>query len=106
MSAYRDFYLPQVEAFVGRELTDEEKDRVMTFYSRGWHPGRVADAITNAPEGSLNQPEAEVLQKDKWYSINGRQGQYELTTTDGRHCFFMDDTLEYEYFDGPDFCAE
>lgn len=39
------------------------------------------------------------LSKEKFYDINGRTGQYELTTADGKdHCFFMDDTSEYEYF--------
>jgi len=45
------------------------------------------------------------LSKEKFYIItreraaNGRRGQYELTTADGKsHCFFMDDTMGYEYF--------
>ena len=45
------------------------------------------------------------LSKEKKYIITrdraeyGRLGQYELTTIDGEsHCFFMDDTLGYEYF--------
>mgnify|MGYP005839455641 CR=1 FL=1 len=40
----------------------------------------------------------ENFSKEKHYIINGRRGQYELTNTDDYHCFFMDDTLEYEYF--------
>ena len=43
--------------------------------------------------------------KEKFYIITrdraeyGRRGQYELSTSDGKyHCFFMDDTLGYEYF--------
>jgi hypothetical protein len=43
--------------------------------------------------------------KEKFYIITreraeyGRRGQYELSTADGKdHCFFMDDTLGYEYF--------
>ena len=37
--------------------------------------------------------------KEKYYMINGRRGQYELSTADGNsHCFFMDDTNVYEYF--------
>ena len=42
------------------------------------------------------------MDKSKKYKIiiNGktRTGQYELTTLDGCHCFFMDDTDNYEYF--------
>lgn len=41
------------------------------------------------------------LRKDKFYLVNGRKGQYELTTKDDRECFFMDDTDEYEYFENP-----
>lgn len=42
------------------------------------------------------------LSKEKKYKVNGRIGQYELTTQkEGAHCFFMDDTDEYEYFDDP-----
>jgi hypothetical protein len=38
--------------------------------------------------------------KEKKYVVNGRIGQYELTTNDGKfHCFFMDDTDEYDYFE-------
>jgi hypothetical protein len=41
----------------------------------------------------------EFLSKEKHYYINGRRGQYELSTTDGKsHCFFMDDSNVYEYF--------
>jgi len=41
-----------------------------------------------------------IFSKEKLYSINGRIGQYELTTiNDKQHCFFMDDTAQYEYFD-------
>lgn len=37
--------------------------------------------------------------KEKKYVIDGRIGQYELSTEDGiNHCFFMDDRNEYEYF--------
>ena len=43
--------------------------------------------------------------KEKFYIITreragyGRRGQYELTTDKGNfHCFFMDDTIGYEYF--------
>ena len=39
------------------------------------------------------------LLKSKYYFVNGRRGQYELSTADGKsHCFFMDDSLAYEYF--------
>lgn len=39
------------------------------------------------------------LSKEKHYFVNGRRGQYELSTADGKHhCFFMDDTNVYEYF--------
>lgn len=38
------------------------------------------------------------LVKDKLYWINNRLGQYELTYIDGYKCFFMQDTLKYEYF--------
>jgi hypothetical protein len=42
------------------------------------------------------------LSKEKKYLINGRVGQYELTTQKEKaHCFFMDDTNEYEYFESP-----
>lgn len=38
------------------------------------------------------------MDKSKMYIVNGREGQYELTTDTGKDCFFMSDTLEYEYF--------
>jgi hypothetical protein len=39
------------------------------------------------------------LFKEIKYLINGkRKGQYELTTLDHHHCFFMDDTNGYECF--------
>jgi len=39
-----------------------------------------------------------MLEKEKLYIINERVGQYELTTTDNYNCFYMSDTMEYEYF--------
>ena len=43
------------------------------------------------------------LSKEKRYIVNGRLGQYELTTVDNppRECFFMDDNDDYEYFTNP-----
>ena len=39
------------------------------------------------------------MTKGKIYLVEGRRGQYELSTADGKsHCFFMDDTDDYEYF--------
>lgn len=39
------------------------------------------------------------LSKEKHYLVNGRKGNYELTTQGNKsHCFFMDDTDVYEYF--------
>jgi len=42
------------------------------------------------------------LYKNKIYCVNGRKGQYELTTKDGYKCFFMLDSSKYEYFKDPD----
>lgn len=42
------------------------------------------------------------LSKEKMYLVNGRKGQYELTTLNKMECFFMDDTLQYEYFENPE----
>ena len=41
------------------------------------------------------------LFKNRHYKINGRIGQYELTTLKNEICFYMEDTLKYEYFDSP-----
>jgi len=43
------------------------------------------------------------LKKELKYNVNGRIGQYELTTVGAfsRECFFMDDTNMYEYFRKP-----
>lgn len=41
------------------------------------------------------------LLKERLYMVNGRVGQYELTTESGLECFFMADTCRYEYFDDP-----
>ena len=41
------------------------------------------------------------LIKSKFYVIEKRIGQYELTTTDNQECFFMHDTDKYEYFENP-----
>jgi hypothetical protein len=53
------------------------------------------DALARAIGESLR---ARGPSKSKRYLVNGRAGQYELTTGDGRLCFYMDDTNRYEYF--------
>lgn len=41
------------------------------------------------------------LVKGELYIVNGKEGQYELTTEDSEYCFFMSDSCQYEYFKNP-----
>jgi hypothetical protein len=42
-TAYSEYYLPEVEKWLGRDLTVEEEDAILPLYAAGWHPRRVAE---------------------------------------------------------------
>jgi hypothetical protein len=45
MSAFRDYYLAEVQKYLERNATDEEKEEIMDLYIEGWHPQRTAHKI-------------------------------------------------------------
>ena len=47
MSAYNDYYIPEVEKFLGRTVTDDEHKDITGLYLDGWHPARVAEYISH-----------------------------------------------------------
>lgn len=44
MSAF-DIYISKVETWLGRFITEQERQFVMERYTDGWHPRRTADAL-------------------------------------------------------------
>lgn len=49
MNAF-DSYVSEVEAWLGRSITEEERQFVMERYRDGWHPRRTADALQERSE--------------------------------------------------------
>lgn len=47
MSAFQDYYIPKVEEFLGRKLTESEKLSALKRYREGWHPKRLAEFLKN-----------------------------------------------------------
>jgi len=78
------------------EVTDPET--LKTYTDRGMVPVGCCN-----PDCDV-QPDWEEfgLNKETIYIIDGREGQWELTSEDNRECFFMDDTDKYEYFVNPE----
>lgn len=45
MTAFRDYYLKDVEVSLGREASEEEIPEILELYVKGWHPTRTANYI-------------------------------------------------------------
>lgn len=45
MTAFRDYYLKDVEAILEREASEEEIQKILELYIKGWHPNRTANYI-------------------------------------------------------------
>ena len=45
MTAFTDYYLKEVEKWMKREATEEEKMVILNLYKLGWHPRRTAEDI-------------------------------------------------------------
>jgi hypothetical protein len=45
MTAFTDYYLVEVEKYLERPTTEEEKKGIMKLYVKGWHPRRTAEYI-------------------------------------------------------------
>lgn len=43
MSAFKDYYLKEVEKYLSRNAADEEVEKAKQLYIEGWHPRRTAD---------------------------------------------------------------